>query len=228
MRPNQASTPSLSLALTSFKPHSEENTKNQNASDNEYYSPTSPSSPTSLLSSSTTVTSTSYTFSAPNSPSLSAVQPQHIRSPRLISEKLKIGHSQSTESKANRATATVLRRRPSNIDILLQQEHARASVDAVERKGLDLLEPRPVDLEPIDPVGINVRGVQLQPGITRYRLPAQSPINNHGIDNDGHGDVKNERSPNQLGGAAQAEGMNPHSQPRFVMGGIFEVMEGRG
>ncbi|RDW76492.1 uncharacterized protein DSM5745_06484 [Aspergillus mulundensis] len=227
MRSNQSSTPSLSLALTSFKPHNGEITNHQNTSDNEYYSPTSPSSPTSLLSSSTTVTSTSYTFSSsPNSPSLSAVQPQHVRSPRLISEKLKISHNQSTESKSSTVTATVLRRRPSNIDILLQQEHTRASINEIERKGLDLLEPRPVDLEPIGPVGINARGVQLQPIVTRDRLPTQSPINNHGIDNEndgGHGDDRN-----QIDGAAQAEGMNTHSQPRFVMGGIFEVMEGRG
>ncbi|KAL5002708.1 hypothetical protein BDV10DRAFT_106062 [Aspergillus recurvatus] len=234
MRPDQPSTPSLSLVHTSFQPHAEENMNNHNTSDNEYYSPTSPSSPTSLLSSTTAITSTSYTFSSsPNSPSLSAAKPQPIRKPHLISDKLNIGHSHSgAGSETSTGTAIMLRRRPSNIEILLQQEHSRASTDAVERQGLELLEPRPVDLDPVGPAGINSRGVvqsQSQPIVTQARLPIQSPIGNAGKGDDGgHGDEKNTQAPERLGGSVQMDGLISHSQPRFVMSGIFEMMEGRG
>ncbi|KAL4985818.1 hypothetical protein BDW68DRAFT_164410 [Aspergillus falconensis] len=240
MRPNQPPTPSLSLVYTSFQPHAEENMNNHTISDNEYNSPNSPSSPTSLLSSTTAITSTSYTFSSsPNSPSLSAVQPQHIRKPHLISDKLNIGHSHGgAGSETSTGTAMTLRRRPSNIDILLQQEHSRASIDAIERQGLELLEPRPVDLDPVDPVGpvglvgINARGVvqsQLQPTVTQARLPIQSPVSDAGIGNDcGYGDDKNTRASGRLVGSVQTDGLISHSQPRFVMSGIFEMMEGRG
>ncbi|KAL4816427.1 hypothetical protein BDW67DRAFT_162349 [Aspergillus spinulosporus] len=233
MRSNHPSTPSLSLVYTSFQPHAEESTNN-NTNDNEYYSPSSPSSPTSLLSSTTAITSTSYTFSSsPNSPSLSAVQPQHIRKPHLISDKLNIGHNHGAAgSETSTGTAIILRRRPSNIDILLQQEHSRASIDAIERQGLELLEPRPVDLNPVSPVGINSRGVvqsQSRPTVAQSRLPIQSPISNGGIGNDGgHGLDKDTRSQERLVVSGQMDGLISHSQPRFVMSGIFETMEGRG
>ncbi|KAL4755040.1 hypothetical protein BDW72DRAFT_189651 [Aspergillus terricola var. indicus] len=234
MRPNQPSIPSLSLVYTSFQPHAEENTTNHNTNDNEYYSPSSPSSPTSLLSSTTAITSTSYTFSSsPNSPSLSAVQPQHLRKPHLISDKLNIGHSHGgAGSETSTGTTIILRRRPSNIDILLQQEHSRASIDAIERQGLELLEPRPVDLDPIGPVGINSRGVvqsQPRPTVTQAQLPTQSLISNAGIGNeDGHGVDKDTQSQERLDVSVQMDGLISHSQPRFVMSGIFETMEGRG
>ncbi|CAG7939289.1 unnamed protein product [Penicillium nalgiovense] len=64
-------------------------------------------------------------------------------------------------------SAMVVRRRPSKIDMALSEERSRCDGDAIERQGLGLMEPRPVDL--------------------------------------GIGEVK----------------------PNFVMGGIFEVMEGR-
>ncbi|KAL6239915.1 hypothetical protein BDW75DRAFT_69190 [Aspergillus navahoensis] len=232
MRPNQPSKPRLSLVYTSLQPNAEENMNNHNTSDSEYYSPTSPSSPTSLLSSTTAITSTSYTFSSsPNSPSLSAVHPQHIRKPHLISDKLNIGHSHGgARSETSTGMGVILRRRPSNIEILLQQEHSRASFDAIERQGLDLLEPRPVNLDPVGPVGINARGVvqsQSQPTVSRARLPIQSPISNAGIGNDGgHGGDKNIRAPERLCVSVQTDGLN--LQPRFVMNGIFETMEERG
>ncbi|KAL4742927.1 hypothetical protein BDV11DRAFT_166839 [Aspergillus similis] len=234
MRPNQPSTPSLSLVYTSFQPHAEKNTNNHDTNDNEYYSPSSPSSPTSLLSSTTAITSTSYTFSSsPNSPSLSAVQPQHIRKPHLISDKLNIGHSHGGAGfETSTGTTIILRRRPSNIDILLQQEHSRASIDAIERQGLELLEPRPVDLDPVGPVGINSRGVvqsQSRPTVTQARLPIQSPVSDAGIGNDGgYGVDKETRSQERLDVSVQMDGLISHSQPRFVMSGIFETMEGRG
>jgi hypothetical protein len=229
MRPNQPSTPSLSLVYTSFQPHAEENTNNHNTNDNEYYSPSSPSSPTSLLSSTTAITSTSYTFSSsPNSPSLPAVQPQHIRKPHLISDKLNISHSHGgAGSETSTGTTIILRRRPSNIDILLQQEHSRASIDAIERQGLELLEPRPVDLDPFNPRGMVQP--QSRPTVTQARLPIQSPISNAGIGNDGgHGVDKDTRPQERLDVSMQIDGLISHSQPRFVMSGIFETMEGRG
>ncbi|KAJ5588890.1 hypothetical protein N7537_011568 [Penicillium hordei] len=64
-------------------------------------------------------------------------------------------------------SAMFVRRRPSKIDMALSEERARCDGDSIERQGLELMEPRPVDL--------------------------------------GIGEVK----------------------PNFVMGGIFEVMEGR-
>ncbi|KAJ5799528.1 uncharacterized protein N7518_001596 [Penicillium psychrosexuale] len=64
-------------------------------------------------------------------------------------------------------SAMVIRRRLSKIDLALSEERLRCDEDAIERQGLGLMEPRPVDL--------------------------------------GIGEVK----------------------PNFVMGGIFEVMEGR-
>ncbi|KAL4766253.1 uncharacterized protein BDW70DRAFT_154938 [Aspergillus foveolatus] len=234
MRPNQPSTPSLSLVYTSFQPHAEVNTNNHNTNDIEYYSPSSPSSPTSLLSSTTAITSTSYTFSSsPNSPSLSAVQPQHIRKPHLISDKLNISHSHGgAGSETSTGTTIILRRRPSNIDILLQQEHSRASIDAIERQGLELLEPRPVDFDPVSPVGISPLGVvqpQSRPTVTQARLPIQSPVSNAGVGNDGgHGVDKYTRPQERLDVTVQMDGLISHSQPRFVMGGIFETMEGRG
>ncbi|KAL4976367.1 hypothetical protein BDW66DRAFT_166486 [Aspergillus desertorum] len=232
MRPSQSSTPSLSRVYTSFQPHVEEDTNNHITSDNEYYSTTSPSSPTSLLSSTTAITNSSYSFSSsPNSPSLSAVQPQHIRKPYSISDTLSIGHHGGAGAEASTGTPVILRR-PSNIDILLQQEHSRASIDAIERQGLELLEPRPVDLDPVGPVKIEGGRVvqsRSQPIVTQARLPIQSPINNAGIGNDGgHGDIKKIQAQERLSGSLQTDGLISHSQPRFVMSGIFEMMEGRG
>lgn len=72
----------------------------------------------------------------------------------------------------------LIRRRPSKVDLALSEERARCDADIIERKGLGLLEPRPV----------SVFGTW-----------------DRDHDND-HGD---------------------YEQPRFVMGGISEVLEGR-
>ncbi|OQE41088.1 hypothetical protein PENCOP_c005G08541 [Penicillium coprophilum] len=64
-------------------------------------------------------------------------------------------------------SSMVLRQRPSKTDMALSEERSRCDEDSIERQGLGLMEPRPVDL--------------------------------------GVGDMT----------------------PKFVMGGIFEVMEGR-
>ncbi|KAJ5682230.1 hypothetical protein N7462_005395 [Penicillium macrosclerotiorum] len=80
-----------------------------------------------------------------------------------------------------RSSLMVVRRRPSAIDVALTAERCRCTGDAIERQGLDLMEPRPVDA--------------------------------------GSG-------PGTAGAAPSVEA-RPVQQPRFVMGGIFEVMEGR-
>lgn len=72
----------------------------------------------------------------------------------------------------------LVRRRPSKVDLALSEERARCDTDIIERKGLGLLEPRPVSSGPGTGMG----------------------------DHDEGGD---------------------YGQPRFVMGGISEVLEGR-
>ncbi|GLA74138.1 hypothetical protein AtubIFM55763_005079 [Aspergillus tubingensis] len=86
----------------------------------------------------------------------------------------------------------LLRRRPSKVDLALSEERSRADEDKIERLGLDLMEPRPVD--PLLGVG--------------FALDS--------MDDSVFGSMD--------GGVLERSG----SQPRFVMGGIFEVMEGRG
>ena len=59
-------------------------------------------------------------------------------------------HSQSTPSRLastlrRSSLALLLRRRPSKIDLALSEERSRADSDVVERQGLGLMEPRPVD-----------------------------------------------------------------------------------
>ncbi|KAL4917645.1 hypothetical protein BDW62DRAFT_183564 [Aspergillus aurantiobrunneus] len=216
MRPNQASTPSLSLLYTSFQPRSSGNTNNDNHvySTNDYYS--TASAPTSPLSSTSTITSSSPTLpSSPTSPSLSPTLFQHIRNPRPISDKLRpssLSHSHNHPH----STGIVLRRRPSNIDTALRQERSRAADDAIERQGLDLLEPRPVDL---DPLGIDIQ-IQFQPLSQSVPVTHTRPLVQLARSDD-------DRARNWVSyGSPQTE--VSVSQPRFVMGGIFEVMEGRG
>ncbi|KAL4947460.1 hypothetical protein BDW69DRAFT_114497 [Aspergillus filifer] len=217
MRPNQHSTPSLSLLYTSFQPRSDKNVISDkddhsyayNTSD--YYSPTSP------LSSTSTITSSSPTLpSSPTSPSLSPTLFQHIRP---ISDKLQPlsspacssshcqghGHTSAPDAGREAGTSIILRRRPSTIDTLLRQERLRATVDAVERKGLDLLEPRPVDLDP---------------GGIESRINIQHPLHSHKFD-------ERVRARDEALGLGDGSWSGP-AQPKFVMGGIFEVMEGRG
>lgn len=98
-----------------------------------------------------------------------------------------------------RSSMMVVRRRPSAIDLALSEERSRCTCDAIERQGLDLMEPRPVDMD----------------------LHAQAHV---------HARCPAPASP-QLSSRASTErnSMQASSQqsPRFVMGGIFEVMEGR-
>lgn len=92
----------------------------------------------------------------------------------------------------------LLRRRPSKVDLALSEERSRADEDKIERLGLDLMEPRPVD--PL-----------LGTGFALDSMDA-SVFGEDGL----------------LEGGGVLERSSGVVQPRFVMGGIFEVMEGRG
>ncbi|KAA8652017.1 hypothetical protein EYZ11_012092 [Aspergillus tanneri] len=94
--------------------------------------------------------------------------------------------------------AVLLRQRPSKVDLALSAEQTRADKDAIERQGLQLMEPRPVD-----PVAVLLDVVAL-----------------------GH---ESEPELESLGDRTSrlSQASSRWSQPRFVMGGIFEVMEGR-
>lgn len=86
----------------------------------------------------------------------------------------------------------VLRRRPSAVDMALNEERSRCDGDAIERQGLDLMEPRPVDVNATVHRGAGCHDSRVSTGLRE-------------------------------GG----DGRSSVQQPRFVMGGIFEVMEGR-
>jgi hypothetical protein len=95
-----------------------------------------------------------------------------------------------------RRSAFLLRRRPSAVDLALSEERSRCDEDVVERVGLSLMEPRPVDPVPI--------AMDLNANVL--------------------GDVASQRSSwGQLSSSSSRLGSQ---QPRYVMGGIFEVMEG--
>lgn len=75
----------------------------------------------------------------------------------------------------------------------LTEERSRADGNEIERQGLDLMEPRPVDMN------VDRKGSSSAAGACDGRAGL-------GFGGDGRRGVQ---------------------QPRFVMGGIFEVMEGR-
>lgn len=91
-----------------------------------------------------------------------------------------------------RSSLMVLRRRPSAVDMALDEERSRCDGDAIERQGLDLMEPRPVDVNATLHGGAGSHGARVSTGLREG-----------------------------------CDGRSSVQQPRFVMGGIFEVMEGR-
>ncbi|EPS25699.1 hypothetical protein PDE_00633 [Penicillium oxalicum 114-2] len=97
-----------------------------------------------------------------------------------------------------RSSLMVLRRRPSAVDRALSEERYRCDEDAIERQGLNLMEPRPVDMQ----------------------LPISMLT--------GETSLFHCRSPSASSAQSELDGLSaPAQHPRFVMGGIFEVMEGR-
>ncbi|PWY89773.1 hypothetical protein BO70DRAFT_128212 [Aspergillus heteromorphus CBS 117.55] len=110
--------------------------------------------------------------------------------------------SYSYSSLLRRPSLMLLRRRPSKVDMALCEERSRCGEDAIERQGLDLMEPRPVD-----PLALSMDSMDAS--VFEDASPSL------GLDEI---DVLADRS----------SGLVRLAQPRFVMGGIFEVMEGRG
>ncbi|KAJ5902178.1 hypothetical protein N7495_002706 [Penicillium taxi] len=113
-----------------------------------------------------------------------------------------VNHPPSTVLRG-RSSQTVLRRRPSAIDMALSEERSRCDGDSIERKGLDLMEPRPVD--------VNANANATLTALSGSRLRQR------------HSSV-HLRSENTIDGGADTGRVQ---QPKFVLGGIFEVMEGQ-
>ena len=113
------------------------------------------------------------------------------------------------------------------MDLALDEERCRCDEDSIEKQGLDLLEPRPVG-----PVGIpmdlnaNVSGRTGSTGNSDYH---NDNGNGNGNDN-GNEHNENEKTGSIAASSCLSPTWQPQSQqqPRFVMGGIAEVMEGRG
>ncbi|KAE8355548.1 hypothetical protein BDV28DRAFT_34463 [Aspergillus coremiiformis] len=174
MRPNLTSSAGLSLHISLQPPH------DRACSDG--YSTASPLSST-TNSPTSSPTSPFRRFNRgyrPTSGSRSDTSDSRSQSPFRLS------------SVFRRPSLVFLGHRPSKVDLALSEERSRCDEDAIERQGLNLMEPRPVD-----PVGIPMDlNANIFSSVAGDRSSAQS----------------------------QSSRM---SQPRFVMGGIFEVMEGR-
>lgn len=113
-----------------------------------------------------------------------------------------------------RRSLIILRHRPSPVDLALSEERSRCDGNSIERQGLNLMEPRPVD--PVDiPMELNasVSGSQ----------------NGHvGSGNNSKMDLPSSASsPTRLSATMPPSQSQSQLQPRFVMGGIDEMMEGR-
>ncbi|KAL2818273.1 hypothetical protein BJX63DRAFT_429209 [Aspergillus granulosus] len=223
MRPNQPSTPNLAPLHTSFQPRHDTTGDHDNEHNRPYSTFTSDclsTAPASPLSSTSTLTLPSSPTSPSTSPSI--FQFQHIRTPRPIQDCTKSGFSTTHthshhHNPQNPGSPIVFHRRPSSIDTILRLERTRCDVDLIERQGLSLLEPRPVNLDPIGAsmgLGIDPRSQQLPP-VTPARIPTM----------DSDSSIRENRLSSSSTEHTSAKLL---SQPRFVLGGIFEVMEGRG
>ncbi|KAJ5658622.1 uncharacterized protein N7484_002271 [Penicillium longicatenatum] len=107
-----------------------------------------------------------------------------------------------------RSSLMVVRRRPSAVDMALSEERSRCDGDAIERKGLDLMEPRPVEME-MEREKMTMT-VNMGTGMTMgIGMGANAAGNGNSTMGDRRGSI-----------------LRPQQSPRFVMGGIFEVMEG--
>lgn len=103
----------------------------------------------------------------------------------------------------DRSSMLFLRRRPSAVEMALCEERSRCDEDSIERQGLSLMEPRPVD-----------------PIIAPMDLDA------HLLDRGPWGKHESVASSSLQTSVMSSHRHLPHP-PRFVMGGILEVMEGR-
>ncbi|OJJ83658.1 uncharacterized protein ASPGLDRAFT_48220 [Aspergillus glaucus CBS 516.65] len=125
------------------------------------------------------------------------------RSQSQASFRLNLNHHLNALRRPSSSLLFLLRRRPSKIDLALSEERTRCDEDAVERKGVGLLEPRPVDPAPapapVPDVSISgERGLGSRSSMQSLSAGVLSPV-----------------SPTSL-----------PARPRFVMGGIEEVLAG--
>ncbi|KAI9373065.1 hypothetical protein BJX61DRAFT_405235 [Aspergillus egyptiacus] len=237
MRTNQPSP--LPLLHTSFQPRplstSTTTTTTNTAVTPNHYSdyPSYSAAPTSPLSSTSTSTILSLsstqtpTLSLPSSPTSPTTSPslfsfQPVRPVPPIDTHPNHNQCQTQHHKSQRVLSLLHNHNPSKIDTILRQERTRYDEDAVERQGLDLLEPRPVDL---DPIGIDAR-LRIQSDSRHFQRRSPLTVTQARMPGHGHGHgLVDERG--RVVPPASVSSLAPVSQPRFVMGGIFEVMEGR-
>lgn len=119
----------------------------------------------------------------------------------------------------------LLRRRPSAVDMALSEERSRCDGNAIERQGLDLMEPRPVDMRIDVGVGSSLGGFVNATGNSSGNTFAA--VNSRTTTGRGCMSYQHRQSlKNQSSNSTMNANAN-QSQPPFVMGGIFEVMEGR-
>ncbi|PGH01381.1 hypothetical protein GX51_05313 [Blastomyces parvus] len=105
-----------------------------------------------------------------------------------------------------RLSSLLLRRRPSAVDLALSEELCRCNEDSVEKLGLGLMEPRPVD--PIlAPLVVGDADATMNMNMNNGNMGLLFEL-----EQDGH--------------INHTDSLRIGSKPRFVMGGIFEVMEG--
>lgn len=95
-----------------------------------------------------------------------------------------------------------LRRRPSAVELALREERSRCDEDSLERQGLGLMEPRPVVESPMP--------IAADPDASLFSILNLPP---------------DEIERQQQHGLGRPQ-IHHHQPPPFVMGGIFEVMEG--
>ncbi|KKZ68578.1 hypothetical protein EMCG_01027 [[Emmonsia] crescens] len=118
-----------------------------------------------------------------------------------------------------RLSSLLLRRRPSAVDLALSEERCRCSEDSIEKIGLGLMEPRPVDPMPV-PMAMPMPMI-----VGDMDANMNAPMNMNMNMNMSMGlvfDFEPDGDFNHI------DSLRIGSKPRFVMGGIFEVMEGSG
>ncbi|KAJ5291751.1 hypothetical protein N7478_001002 [Penicillium angulare] len=125
-----------------------------------------------------------------------------------------------------RSSMMLLRRRPSAVDMALSEERSRCDGNAIERQGLDLMEPRPVDMR-VD-VGSSLGGCMNATLAGNTNGNTFATVNRSASTNVGGRGFMSYQHRQSLKNQSSNSNMNQNqSQPPFVMGGIFEVMEGR-
>lgn len=117
-----------------------------------------------------------------------------------------------SSSKFSHFSSFLLRRKPSRIDVAMCEERERCCEDEIERRGLALMEPRPIDLEP-----------------TYFANGSQSTLASSSMENFDPAvniDAMLDTEPRSFNFNSQRHFAKLPRSPPYVMGGIFETMEG--